>query len=143
MQHHVHRVGVRVLEADDEGQHDDADNIVDYGGAGYEGPDVAFKTPQLLQSLNGDAHGGGCHNGSDEYRREELFAAEGAEAVESAVQHRTARQRDEHAYAGHQQGLGAGLQQVAHIGLDAGAEHQQDDTDLRHHGQKIRLLHNA
>ena len=66
MQHHVHRVRIGVLEADDEGQHDDADNVVDDSGAGYQRADMPLEPSQLFKRLNGDADRCGGHDGADE-----------------------------------------------------------------------------
>ena len=138
---HASGVGLGILEADDESQHDDADDIVDDGGAEDGGAHLALELPHLLQGLHRDADAGGRHDDAHEDGFVEFLRAPGGYAVEAHVKERSAKQRDEYAGAGDQEGHRSGLHQLLQVRLQPRGEHQEHYADLRHAGQEIRLLH--
>ena len=127
-----------ILEADDDGEHDDADDVIDDGGADDGGADPSPQVAHFPQGLHRNGDRGGGHDGADVDGVQELAAA-GSDAVIDAEQNRPEEKRDKDADAGDEQGGAAGLFQLGQVGIQPGAEHQQDDADLRHAGEEIRL----
>ena len=62
---------------------------------------------------------------------------------EQEAQGRAHSERHQHADEGHQKSGLPGVFQLPHVGGHAGAEHHDDDADLRDGVQKIAGLHNA
>ena len=89
----VHRRRIRVFEADNEREHDNADDIVDYSGAHYQRTDVTFQMTELFERLHGYADGGGGHYGADEHGAHEVLAAEFAEPEDEHIGERAADER--------------------------------------------------
>ena len=136
---HVYRVPGH---AGDDGEDDQAQHVVDEGrrqdGVAHPGIQLA----QLLEGLYSDGHGGGGEDGADE----DMLQHHGGIALtrgEQEAQGRAHSERHQHADEGHQKAGLPGVFQLPHVGGHAGAEHHDDDADLRDGVQEIAGLHNA
>ena len=89
-----------IPEADDEGQDDDADDVVNDGGTHNGGADFSTELSQFPEGRNRDADRGGSQYHADEDGPEELIAANGREAVEAGIEEIPADQRDKNAAGG-------------------------------------------
>ena len=140
---HAARIGFRVLEADDKSQHNDADDIIDDGGAEDRGANLPLQLPHLLQGLHRNADAGSRHDDAGEHCFIESIRSPGGHAVKAHIEQGAAQQRDEHAGTGDQKRHGPCLHQILQVRLQPRGEHQQHHADFRHHVQEIRLLHQA
>ncbi len=138
---HLHEAGVRAAAGTQHaGEHHDADDVINDGGADDGGTEEALELAQLLQGGHGDGDAGGRHDGADEEGTVELGAAHRRKAVEEAVEQGAARQRHRHAHAGDEGGDGASPHQLLQVGAEAGVEHQQHDADLGEDGDGVAGL---
>ena len=74
---HACHIRVGLFEADHHGEDDDADHVVDDGGAHDGLSQLSLKLAQLTQGLYGDADGGCREDRSDEDRTVERFGSDG------------------------------------------------------------------
>ena len=130
-------IGIRLLETDHHSQYDDADNVIDDGGTHDGLPQFSGQLSHLPEGLYRDADGGCCKDGPDEDRLVEALTSDGGESVEAHIQQGSEDQRDEYSGTGDDGGLCTGFLQVGDICLQTGCEHQDDDPDLGHTGQKV------
>lgn len=112
VQYNLSRIGVGTLEADNEGQHNNADNIVDYGGAENGSTYPSLELSHLFKRLHRNADAGGSHNHADKHRLIKLFRPERSRAVKAHVQQGTAHQGDENSRTGNEKGNGSCLHQL-------------------------------
>lgn len=141
---HQHQRGAALAgaEAGEEGQHHDAQNIVDEGGTEQGRAGLAFQLAHLVEGLHGDAHGGGGEDGAHKGGLQHVVGGElvlKEEKVYRAAQHHG----DNNAHHGDAAGLKTGLLHLVQVRIDAGQEHDHDDTDLGGLHQKIRALQHA
>ena len=89
---HLHEAGVRAAAGTQHaGEHHDADDVINDGGADDGGTEEALELAQLLQGGHGDGDAGGRHDGADEEGTVELGATHRRKAVEEAVEQGAAR----------------------------------------------------
>ena len=141
-QQHRERPYRGILKPNDNGEHNDADDVIDDGGADDGGAHPAAQMTHFPEGLHRNGNRGSGHDGADVNRMKEAFIARG-NAIIKAEQHRTQYQRNKNADAGNEQRSTAGFFQLLHIGFQAGAEHKQNDANFRHAGDEIRLPHPA
>ena len=127
--------------ANDAGQHDDTDDVIDNGSTDDRGTKEAFQLPQLLQGGHRDGNAGGGHDRADEECAVELWAADLPQAKEGTIQQRAAYQRYKHADASDQRSDGACTQQLFQVGAKAGGEHQQHNANLGKDRDRVADLH--
>ena len=137
------RLHIRTLKADNKGQNDDADHVVDDGGAQNGGTDPALQPAHFTKRLHSNADGGGRHNDADKHRFKEIIRSHGRKAVHARIQKIAAQKRNQNARAGNKEGRDARFFQILQIRLQAGDKHQHNDADFRHLIEKLTLVYNS
>ena len=140
---HQYRFGIGLFESDNERQHDDTDNVVDYCGAGDERTDVLFDVSKLLERLNGDSHRCRSQYRSDEHCSEKAVRADCFKAVEAAVKQCTSAKRHEHSdYCDHKR-FRSRFDKLLQVCLKTCAEHYHYHAYLGKQRNVVGLLHDA
>ena len=91
VEHDGQRPDGRVLKADDEGEQQDAEHVVDDRGTENGGAHLALELAHFPESFHRNAHRGGGDDGADEHRLEEGVRADRAEAVQAGVEQKSPR----------------------------------------------------
>ena len=126
--------------AQNTGQHDNADHIVNDRRTDDGRAQESLERSQLLKGCHRDGDAGGCHDGTDKQGTVKLRAAHGGKAIERAVKQGAAHQRNGHAHAGDQRCNGTCLEQLPEIGAKAGGKHQQNHANLGKGGNAVAEL---
>ena len=117
-------------EAGDEGQHDQAEHVVEDGCAEDDPALRALGLAEILEHAGGDADAGGGQRGADEDMRR-LRAAGQEPGRDSPAERQGRGDTDER----HEQGRGADPDEQADVGLEPHVEQQDEDSDL---GQDLK-----
>ena len=117
------RVRIRALEADDEGQDNDTDHVVNNGGADDGGAYLTLDLTQFLQRGDGDADAGRRHNRTDEDRLIEILTAPGCHAVEAHIQKCSQDERNKYTRTGDHKRHRACFDQFLQVGLQSYRKH--------------------
>lgn len=140
VEHDGQRPDGRVLKADDEGEQQDAEHVVDDRGTENGGAHLALELAHFPESFHRDAHRGGGDDGADEHRLEEGVRADGAEAVQAGVEQKSPGERDHDAHRRDEQGDRPGPLHFLEIGFQPRDEHEHDDAELRHLREEIARI---
>ena len=122
-------LNIRIGKAGYDSQSNDAENIVDDGGAEDRCADASFELAHFLERLDSDRNRGSCQNNADEDCLEHClriaFSAK-PEQIESGAAHERQNNTGE---CNDERGETCFLQ-LSQIGFQTGGEHQHDATEL-------------
>ena len=136
-------IGVGVLCAEYESQDDNADDIVDDGGAHDGRSDSSVELAEFLEGSDCDADRGCGHDGTDEKGFVELLAPDGVKSVEAHEKDSSEDYGDENAGTRDGGRLKSRLLELFHVSCKARLEHEHDDADLGHLGNEVSLADKA
>ena len=135
--------GLLSAQADDNGEGDDAQDIVNDGCTQDGVSGTGIQCAQLFQRLNGDADRS-CsqHNADEDVLPEQLCHLRILFRVVEVCQEKAAYQRNDNAQQSDNEGGKACLFQFLDVGLQTGAEHEDDNAQFRQaDDQVISLYH--
>ena len=130
------RIGQRAQN----GQDDDAQNIVDNGRAQYRCADPAFQLAHLAQRLDRDRNRGCGQNDTDERRLDHVHLIARVVVERKIASHAAEKRYDDADHCNDERGE-AGLFQLLQIGIHARIEHQNDNAELSCLDQEVSLAH--